>query len=148
MVSTSTMVEFSGVGVEQLPGVARSIVNEIAGHNICLIEGEMGAGKTTLIRELCKSLGVSDNVSSPTFSLVNEYKSSKGPVYHFDFYRINSLSEALDAGVEEYFYSGHPCFIEWPDIVRAILPEKFARVEIELGDNLQRIYKLSLHGSH
>ena len=147
MVSTSGMTEIIGDGIEQLDEVADLLLKQIAGFNICLIEGEMGAGKTTLISALCKSLGVDDNVSSPTYSLVNEYVSPTETINHFDFYRLNSLEEALDAGVEEYFYSNNKCFIEWPDIVRSILPNKFAKIEIEVDENQKRIYKLSLHGS-
>lgn len=95
---------------------------------ILLFYGEMGAGKTTLIKELVKALGVQDNVSSPTFSLVNHYESEKGPVFHFDFYRIDNDTEALDIGFEDYLDSGEWNLIEWPE-----------KVENLLGDNTQKL---------
>lgn len=95
--------------------------------------GKMGAGKTTFVKALCEELGVDDVVNSPTFAIVNEYHSAvlEGPVYHFDFYRIKRLSEAYDIGVDDYFYSGCPCFIEWPELIEDILPEDVVRVTIE-----------------
>ena len=93
--------------------------------------GKMGVGKTTLIKEICAALGVEDVVCSPTFAIVNEYTTAEGePVYHFDFYRMNSIREAYDIGYEEYFYSGCYCFTEWTEKVEEILPERYVRVEI------------------
>ena len=92
----------------------------------------MGAGKTTFTRAVCRQLGVTeDEVTSPTFAIVNEYQSASGPVYHFDFYRVKNLSEAVDMGCEEYFYSGRPCFVEWPELIEPLLPEDTVRVTIE-----------------
>lgn len=87
--------------------------------------GKMGAGKTTFVKALCEELGVDDVVNSPTFAIVNEYHSTvlDGPVFHFDFYRIKRLEEAYDIGVDDYFYSDHPCFIEWPELIEPLLPE-------------------------
>lgn len=94
--------------------------------------GKMGAGKTTFVKALCEVLGVEDAVSSPTFAIVNEYEAANGcPIYHFDFYRIKRLSEAYDMGCDEYFYSGNPCFIEWPELIEEILPEETVKVTIE-----------------
>lgn len=95
--------------------------------------GKMGAGKTTFTKALCDVLGVDDVVNSPTFAIVNEYHSEVlgSPVYHFDFYRIKRLEEAFDIGVDDYFYSGAPCFVEWPELVEELLPEETVRVEIE-----------------
>lgn len=94
--------------------------------------GKMGAGKTTFVKALCEELGVEDAVSSPTFAIVNEYEAANGcPIYHFDFYRIKKLSEAYDMGCDEYFYSGNPCFIEWPELIEEILPEETIKVSIE-----------------
>ena len=103
--------------------------------------GSLGAGKTTLIKTLCKTLGVQDAVSSPTYSLVNEYRTSSGPpVYHFDFYRINSLEEAYDIGYEDYFYSGHLCLIEWPERIEELLArENLLRISIEKAGALRNI---------
>lgn len=95
--------------------------------------GKMGAGKTTFIKALCEELGVEDVVNSPTFAIVNEYYSTRldGPVFHFDFYRIKRIEEACDIGTDDYFYSGAPCFIEWPELIEDILPEETVRVSIE-----------------
>jgi tRNA threonylcarbamoyladenosine biosynthesis protein TsaE len=104
----------------------------------------MGAGKTTLISNFCKALQSVDETTSPTFSLVNEYKTSKNnTLYHFDFYRINSETEALDMGVEEYFYSGHYCFIEWPEKINNLLPTNYVIVMIK-NENGNRIIKTQL----
>ena len=93
----------------------------------------MGAGKTTFIKALCEELGVEDAVNSPTFAIVNEYYSTRldGPIFHFDFYRIKRIEEAFDIGTDDYFYSGAPCFIEWPELIEDILPEEAVRVSIE-----------------
>lgn len=100
--------------------------------NIFAFYGGMGAGKTTFITALCKRLGVTDIVNSPTFTIVNEYVSAKGfPIYHFDFYRINSIKEAYDIGIEEYFSAEALCFIEWPEKIEQILPEGYIPVAIE-----------------
>ena len=102
----------------------------------------MGAGKTTFIKALCDVLGVDDVVNSPTFAIVNEYHSSvlNGPVFHFDFYRIKHVDEAFDIGTDDYFYSGSPCFIEWPELIEPLLPDNAVRVDIEeLPDGTRRV---------
>jgi tRNA threonylcarbamoyladenosine biosynthesis protein TsaE len=102
--------------------------------------GEMGVGKTTFIKAICKAMGVIENISSPTFALVNEYADKKGePVYHFDFYRIENEQEAIDIGVREYFYSGHYCFIEWPEKILHLLPEDTIRVYISIHNDTRII---------
>ena len=107
--------------------------------NIFAFYGKMGAGKTTFIKALCKALGVTDNVNSPTFTIINEYKSSKGyPVYHFDFYRINKLQEAFDIGTEDYLAGDGICLIEWPEKIAEILPEDSIRVFITTNPDLSR----------
>ena len=113
--------------LEDIASVADIIVT-LNPHKVILFHGEMGAGKTTLIRELVKALGVQDTASSPTFSLVNHYESEKGPVFHFDFYRIEDDSEALDIGLEDYLDSGEWNLIEWPE-----------KIEKLLGDNTQKL---------
>jgi tRNA threonylcarbamoyladenosine biosynthesis protein TsaE len=101
--------------------------------------GEMGAGKTTLIKAICTEFGVTDNISSPTFSIVNEYKGRNGKkTYHFDFYRIKSQDEAYDLGYEEYFYSGAICLIEWPEKVKDLLPLEITKVVITKGEGESR----------
>jgi len=100
-------------------------------ERIFLFEGEMGAGKTTFIKAICEAMGVADVVSSPTFSIVNEYRSGDDKsIYHFDFYRIEDLQEAYDIGYEEYFYSGDLCLVEWPEKIRELLPEQYVLVNI------------------
>lgn len=99
------------------------LINE-SGCHIVLFRGDMGAGKTTLIRELCAARGVSDIVTSPTFALINEYRDAQdGSIYHFDFYRINNLNEVLDLGYEEYFYGDGLCLVEWPEKIEELIPE-------------------------
>lgn len=107
-------------------------------HKVVLFDGPMGAGKTTLISALCKSLGSTDELSSPTFSIVNEYQSNVGVIYHFDFYRIKSIDEAFDFGLEEYLYSGNYCFLEWSEKVEALLPDSPLKISIEIIDQETR----------
>ena len=115
-----------------LPAAASVLIEEAKEEPIILFEGPMGAGKTTLIKELCRQLGVKDNVSSPTFSLVNEYQGTDGKlIYHFDFYRLNEEREALDIGALEYFDSGRLCLIEWPSMIPNILPEHYLLVTLQ-----------------
>lgn len=117
-----------------LEKAASQVLDFAKGENILLFQGEMAAGKTTLIKEICRLAGVQEPVSSPTYSLVNEYESQQGhPIYHFDFYRINSEGEALDIGVTEYLDSGCLCLIEWPANIAGLLPDKFVEVIIEKG---------------
>jgi tRNA threonylcarbamoyladenosine biosynthesis protein TsaE len=137
-------MELNNVELANISSVAQAIL-EYDSYKVCLINGEMGSGKTTLIRKICELLEVEDNVASPTFSLVNEYKAKQGLIYHFDFYRLNSLEEALDAGIEEYFYSGNLCLIEWPTLVESILPDRYLNVEIDNEDLDKRNYKLSTY---
>ena len=128
--------------LQQLPEIAKEVL-QFSEHNILLFYGEMGVGKTTLIKEIVKQLGVSDNVSSPTFSLVNEYHSKKGDkIYHFDFYRINHEEEAMDMGIEEYFYSNSLCLVEWPNKVENLLPLKSVIITISINSNQQRTIEL------
>jgi len=110
--------------LSELPKAAKKILHSMGDNRIVCFYGEMGSGKTTLIQSLCLELDVIDNVVSPTFAIVNEYKTSGGvPIYHFDFYRIKKLEEVYDFGYEEYFYSSSGyCFIEWPELIEEILP--------------------------
>lgn len=106
-----------------LPAAAAQLRDAIGDHTILLFEGEMGAGKTTLIKALCASMGVQDDVSSPTFALVNEYRNGRNqPIYHFDFYRLDDPEDAVRMGALEYFDSGYLCLIEWPSRVESLLP--------------------------
>jgi tRNA threonylcarbamoyladenosine biosynthesis protein TsaE len=117
--------------IEQLPDVARRLLDEFPDQRFFAFFGPMGVGKTTLIKELCAQLGVTQNVCSPTFAIVNEYSDRSGePVYHFDFYRIKKLEEAYDIGYEEYFYSGCYCFTEWTEKIEPLLPDRYLRIDI------------------
>lgn len=110
-------------GLNQLDLAANFVLNHSAENTIWCFYGEMGAGKTTLIKAICKALKVIDHVSSPTFSLVNAYETEHGkPVFHFDFYRIKSIEEVYDIGYEDYFFSGNICLVEWPQLVQGLLP--------------------------
>ena len=114
---------------EEIQQAAAQFVSAMGTSTVFAFYGKMGAGKTTFIKALCHELGVTDTVNSPTFAIVNEYEDATGnPVYHFDFYRIKKLSEAYDMGCDEYFYSGHPCFIEWPELIEELLPEAAVKV--------------------
>ncbi len=119
-------------GLADLPNAVSRLLPQIKAHTVVALYGKMGAGKTTLIKELCKQLGVVDVVNSPTFSLVNEYTTIEGgKIFHFDFYRINKLEEAYDFGYEEYFFSGNLCLVEWPEKIESLLPEDVLCLHIE-----------------
>lgn len=131
--------EFISRSTDDLDKIAEGILALLEDKRIFAIYGAMGAGKTTFTKRLCKALGVVDNVSSPTFSLVNEYQSSNGiPVYHFDFYRIQNMEEAMDIGPEEYFDSGSTCLIEWPELIEPLLPADCVKIRITHEDAYRR----------
>lgn len=128
--------------LENLPVIASEIITS-AKNRTLLFYGEMGVGKTTLIKEICNQLGVLDNISSPTFSLVNEYKTTKEEtVFHFDFYRITDEEEALDMGIEEYLYNNDWCLIEWPQNVENLLPLESVEIHLSTLENEQRNIQL------
>lgn len=134
---------FKDITIDRLEEVADFLLNN-AQNRILAMYGEMGMGKTTFSRVLCSRLRVDDEVNSPTFSLVNEYRASNGePVYHFDFYRINDEQEALDMGCEEYFYSGAWCIIEWPENISNVLPEEAVVVRITASSPDSRQFDIS-----
>ena len=117
--------------ISELDDLSKIILNNRKNRDVICFYGEMGVGKTTLIKVICKELGIEDNVSSPTFSIVNEYISSLGDsVYHFDFYRIKDEEEALDMGYEEYFFKNSLCFVEWPEKVSSLIPEEALKIKI------------------
>lgn len=119
--------------INELPDAAEVFVNNMGKNRIFDFQGEMGAGKTTFISEICHRLGCQDDASSPTFSIVNEYPDRNNiPVYHFDFYRLKQPAEAIDIGIEEYFYSGYPCFIEWGEKIGNLMPEDAIPVKISV----------------
>ncbi len=124
--------------LNEINKIAKYVIT-LAEHKVLLFNGEMGVGKTTLIKEICKELGVEDVSHSPTFSLVNEYQTCNNEiVYHFDFYRIEDENEAYDIGVEDYFYSGNWCFIEWSENVKNLLPLDATIINIVLTENEKR----------
>ena len=128
--------------VSELERAATSLLELINDHTIVCFYGEMGVGKTTFIKEICKKLGVEDVVSSPTFSIINEYLTDNDEsVYHFDFYRIEKEEEAFDIGYEEYFYQGNLCLIEWPEKISSIIPKNIIKVQITRNDE-QRIIEI------
>jgi tRNA threonylcarbamoyladenosine biosynthesis protein TsaE len=128
--------------LDQIQEVAEEILAQNP-NKIILFNGEMGAGKTTLIKQLCKNLGIEDATSSPTFSLVNEYQTNDNhTVYHFDFYRLNHETEALDMGVDDYLYSGNWCFIEWSEKIPSLIPKEHSVITIELLPDGKRLLKL------
>ncbi|MEL1240220.1 tRNA (adenosine(37)-N6)-threonylcarbamoyltransferase complex ATPase subunit type 1 TsaE [Flavobacterium flavipallidum] len=112
-------------------------------NKVILFNGEMGAGKTTFIKQLCKTLGVNEATSSPTFSLVNEYEAANNQIiYHFDFYRLKKETEALDMGVDDYLYSGNWCFIEWAENIANLIPDNHSVINIEALPDGKRLLKL------
>lgn len=135
------MKEFIIKEENKLPKVAEALLPMLNDTAVLCFYGEMGAGKTTFIKVICTLLGVSDVMSSPTFSIVNEYQTDKGsPVYHFDFYRLEDQQEALGIGVEEYFYSGEVCLIEWPEKIIDLIPDEHIKININLvGTNDRKI---------
>jgi tRNA threonylcarbamoyladenosine biosynthesis protein TsaE len=123
----------------ELKEVAQQVVKTFSDDRIFLFYGNMGAGKTTFINELCLALGVTEHTSSPTFSIVNEYSIPQGSIYHFDFYRLKNEMEALDMGYEEYFYSGDYCFVEWSEKIPNLIPLHYVKIAIEVLENQHRL---------
>ncbi len=126
------MISIQINSISELANAANQILKEFATDRIFAFYGKMGAGKTTLIKAFCREMGSIDNITSPTFALVNEYDTS-GPnkIFHFDFYRIKNLEEAMDIGFDDYVYSGHYCFMEWPEKVEDLLPDQLVEIHIE-----------------
>ncbi len=125
----------------ELPDAADALLEALDGRTIVALRGEMGAGKTTLVAALMERLGSADSVASPTFALVNAYRTEHDePVYHFDFYRIERLEEAFDLGYEEYFDSGALCLVEWPEKIEPLLPEGVMNVRIEIDSETERTF--------
>ena len=131
--------------IEHIHEAAREFIEHIGDCRVFAFYGKMGAGKTTFIKEVCTLLGVTDNITSPTFAIVNEYRSDIAGelIYHFDFYRIKKLEEVYDLGYEDYFYSGALCFIEWPELIEELLPGNTVKVTIEEEADGARVLTLS-----
>ena len=130
--------------LNDLGGIAEKIIKAADNERIIAFYGQMGVGKTTLIRSICRNLGVMTEVTSPTFALVNEYPSPAGAVFHFDFYRINRISEALDFGIDEYFDSGRWCLIEWPEKIGELLPREVVRAFLTEEPDGSRIIRVEI----
>jgi len=139
MLSEVVISKISYRNLEDIGKAASKIIEIAANYKIWLFYGTLGAGKTTMIKEICHIFNIEDRVVSPTFSIINEYRNSAGEIfYHFDFYRINSLEEAEDLGCEEYFESGNPCFVEWPQIVLPLVPGKKMEIVMEAMPDASR----------
>lgn len=128
--------------LSKLGDVAREVIASLEGRSVVLFRGEMGAGKTTLISRIVEELGAEDNVTSPTFAIVNQYEGEECRIYHFDFYRIERIEEVYDFGYEEYFYSGDLCLVEWPERIEPLLPEDAMQVTISVVDEQSRIFEI------
>ena len=126
-------------GINDIDRAAAEFLKRIADRKFVAFFAPMGAGKTTFTTAICRALGVTDPVGSPTFAIINEYMKADGePMYHFDFYRINKLSEAIDIGLEDYLYSGYLCIMEWPENIEELLPEDTLRVDIRVNPDGSR----------
>lgn len=135
----------NAASIADLTDVAKELIAVAQGTRVWLFEGEMGSGKTTLIKVICALLGIKDETSSPTFSIINEYRSREGIcVFHFDFYRLAKETEAYDMGVEEYFESGSYCFVEWPEKVESLFPLRYLKIKISKNTDTTRIIEYAL----
>ena len=124
--------------LENIEAAAVRLLSVIDGNAVIAFSGDMGAGKTTFIHALCRALGVTENMSSPTFSIINEYQSPSGPIYHIDLYRCRSAEEVIRAGVEDCLFSGNRCFVEWPSVAFGIFPPETLAAHINQIDNNTR----------
>lgn len=130
--------------IDDLPRAAKEFKNAIGNHTVIAFHGEMGAGKTTFIKALCAEFGVKDTVSSPTFAIINEYLTPENDtIYHFDLYRLETIADLQNIGVEDYFYSGKLCFIEWPELANTLLPGNVLDVTISVLPDKTREIKFS-----
>lgn len=131
--------------LDKIDAAAIEFIKAMGDNTVFAFHGDMGAGKTTFIKAICENLGVSDSINSPTFAIVNEYRSDSAElIYHFDFYRINKIEEAFDFGYEDYFYSGSLCFIEWPEKIESLLPNDAVNVHIKVQEDGSRKVFLDL----
>lgn len=129
--------------LDNITDAAAEFIKQMGDNTVFAFHGEMGAGKTTFIKAICEKLGVDDVINSPTFAIVNEYRSNSGElIYHFDFYRINKEEEAFDFGYEDYFFSGSLCFIEWPERIESLLPHDTVHVTVKEIENGSRITEI------
>ncbi len=127
--------------LKDIDNIAQNIIESIKDNDspVVAFYGKMGSGKTTLIKAICEKIGVIDTVQSPTFAIINQYQTTQGKsIFHFDFYRLNRLEEAINIGVEDYFYSGQLCLIEWPEIIEPLLPDNTLRIKLDIIDQNRR----------
>lgn len=136
-------MKFTAETETELTPVVNYLISLSKKHKVFAFTGHLGAGKTTLIKQLCRALGVNSTVSSPTFSLVNEYEGSNETIYHFDFYRLNSPDEAYGIGFEEYLYSNNVCLIEWPEMIDGLLPSTFVLIKITVSALGEREFEIN-----
>jgi tRNA threonylcarbamoyladenosine biosynthesis protein TsaE len=133
-------------GLQDLDAISKDIIRSAQGLSVWLINGEMGAGKTTLAKSICRELSVTEVVSSPTFSIINEYKTAEGKsIFHFDFYRLKSEVEAFDIGVNEYFESGSICLVEWAEKIPSLIPEHYFEITLQINDLTSRAINYGRH---
>jgi tRNA threonylcarbamoyladenosine biosynthesis protein TsaE len=135
----NSVLEITIHSQNELHGLAQPILDLYGNPKTILFDAPMGAGKTTFIKELCVALGSTDNFSSPTYSIVNEYLYPGGKIYHFDLYRLNSLNELFDIGIEEYLDSGHYCIFEWPKLIEGMINVNYKLIQIEVNENIRYI---------
>ncbi|MCQ2959385.1 MAG: tRNA (adenosine(37)-N6)-threonylcarbamoyltransferase complex ATPase subunit type 1 TsaE [Bacteroidales bacterium] len=125
--------------LEDLPQAAKAVKNALGNHTVLAFHGEMGAGKTTFIKALCSEFGVTDNVSSPTFAIINEYNTPENTtIYHFDLYRLETLEDLQNIGAEDYFYSGKICLVEWPELAEPLFPDNVLNIKISVLEDKTR----------
>lgn len=136
-------MKFTAQTETELTPVVNYLISLSKKHKVFAFIGHLGAGKTTLIKQFCRALGVNSTVSSPTFSLVNEYAGSIETIYHFDFYRLNSPDEAYGIGFEEYLYSNNVCLIEWPEMIDGLLPSTFVLIKITVSALGEREFEIN-----
>ena len=137
---------FTSVSLEDIEKIAKRLLEQSGTHKIWLFYGEMGSGKTTLIKALCHAMRVQDPTASPTFSIINEYLAQGSQkIFHFDFYRIKNEEEAYNIGTEDYFYSGNYCFIEWPEKIPSLIPSSHVDINIQVEDTRHRTIAISIH---
>jgi tRNA threonylcarbamoyladenosine biosynthesis protein TsaE len=139
-------ISFKVASLDELSSASQKLLDFCGKELIIVFNGDLGAGKTTFIKHICKELGVKDMVSSPTFSLVNVYDAKGSAIYHFDFYRLADEEEAYDMGYEDYFYSGNYCFVEWASKIPSLMPDSYVEVLIEVDkDNTDRLFTFIHH---
>lgn len=139
---TDSIKYFEAADLNEMKIVAQEILNAYPDNKIFFLKGNLGAGKTTLIQYFCETLGVTEHVVSPSFALINIYKSAKGDIYHLDLYRLKKQEEAVDLGIEDYLYSGNYVFIEWPEIILDIYYSDLVEIDIKLIENTSRQIKM------